>query len=92
MEPLLAPMLAPGGGPAGVVDLPNRDVFCLLVGVVLTSLESALLPNRPTPLEVPPKIFGTGWEVAVVSAGLLGVENEDPEGAPVTGRLACELG
>ena len=61
-EPLPAPVLAPGGGPAGVVEFPNNVEVCLLTGVVLTSLESDLLPNRPpTPgVEFPPNIFVTG--------------------------------
>ncbi len=91
-EPLPAPILAPGGGPAGVVELPNSDVVCLLVGVVLTSFESALAPNRPPPPGVPPKGFDAGWEAAGVSAGLLGVERIDAEGALVASGPACETG
>lgn len=93
-EPLPAPVLAPGGGPAGVVEFPNNDVVCLLVGVVLISLESGLLPNRPpTPgAGFPPNVFVTGWGVAGVPAGLFGVEKRDVGGAPLAGGAACETG
>lgn len=76
------PLFAPGGGPAGVVEFPNREIFCLLVGVVaVTSPDGALLVKRPPPPDGPPK----GFEAAAASAGLFGVENKLPEGALLAG-------
>lgn len=85
-------MLAAGGGPAGVVELPNSDVVCLVVGVVLTSLESALLPNKFPPVGAPPKGFEAGWEAAGVPVGRLGVEKIDSEGLFVAGAPVCKFG
>ena len=92
-EPLPAPVLAPGGGPAGVVELLKSEVVCLLVGVVLlASLVLALLP-KTTPLpEAAPKVFMAVWEAVSVSVGLLGVENNDPEGALLAVCPNCEFG
>lgn len=73
-DPSPAPMLASGGGPAGVVELPNSDGVCLLVGVVLlASLRGGLFPKRPPPPEAPLKGFAVG-----VSVDLLGVEKKAP--------------
>ena len=82
-ELLPAPVLAPGGGPAGVVEFPKSEEGCLLVGVVLASLEGALLSNRPPPPPAAPKGFEAACEEFPVSEGLFGVENKEVEGATV---------
>ena len=92
-ELLPAPELAPGGGPAGVVEFPKSEGGCLLVGVVLlASLEGALLPKRPLPPEAAPKGFEAVCEEAPVSVGLFGVENKDAEGAVLAVCPAWEFG
>lgn len=50
LEPVFAPVLVLGGGPAGVVELPNMFVVGLLVGVVVFWL-SALIFSRDDVLE-----------------------------------------
>lgn len=97
LEPAFALVVVLGGGPAGVVELPNRLEAGLLVGVVVlvgsadVLLVSILLkkpPVLPPPL-TPPNGFGA-W-LCPVSAGLFGVENpEKPlEGAVVDDWLFC---
>lgn len=63
-DPEPAPVLAFGGGPAGVVELPNSDAVGLLVGVVVFSWPAddvlkPVLPNIPVfpVLAPPPKRF-----------------------------------
>jgi len=59
-DPLLPPELVLGGGPAGVVELPKRFGFGLLVGVVLDVwpavdvFEPRLPKEKPAPVLAPP--------------------------------------
>lgn len=77
-------MLLLGGGPAGVVDVPNNPTLGLLTGVEVSAwLEPAGFPNDPS-------MFNDGaWPGLVVSEGLLGVlKTEKPvEAKPVEGVL-----
>lgn len=69
-----------GGGPAGVVDVPNNPALGLLTGVEVSAwLELAGFPNDPN-------IFDDGaWPAFAVSDGLFGVlKTEKPaEANPV---------
>lgn len=78
VEPEFAPTLVAGGGPAGVVDVPKRDVGALFVGVV-----EEVLPNKPAPGLGAPNRVEVDCEVVGVSVpGLFGVENREKlEGA-----------
>lgn len=101
LEPAFAPVVVLGGGPAGVVELPNRLGVGLLVGVVVLVcpakvLSVPILPKKPLVLPFPlgsPNRPGA-WlcDVISVSACLFGVENpEKPlEGAVVDGWLFCD--
>lgn len=59
-DPLLAPELVVGGGPAGVVEFPKRFEVGLLVGVVLAvwpavdMFEPRLPKEKPPPVLAPP--------------------------------------
>ena len=91
----VAPTLVLGGGPAGVVELANREVVGLLVGVVVDEeFEPRLNIELPPALEVAPN---TGLEFSAwlleFSAGLLGVaklkDADDVKGSP--GWVACVI-
>lgn len=63
-----APVLLLGGGPAGVVDVPNNPALGLLTGVKVSAwLEPAGFPNDPNIVD------DGAWPVFMVSEGLFGV-------------------
>lgn len=76
-----APVVVPGGGPAGVVDVPNKEVVGLLVGVVVLAWPAdALAPKlgkKLLPVLAPPKRLGFCCSDGVESEGLLGVEKAE---------------
>lgn len=101
LEPALAPVVVLGGGPAGVVELPNRLGAGLLVGVVVFVRSAKVLsvpillkrpPVLPCPLRPPNRLGAWLCDVIDVSTVLFGVENpaKPLEGAVVDGWLFCD--
>lgn len=104
LEPAFAPVVVLGGGPAGVVELPNILNAGLLVGVVVLDcsaedlVEPVLLkklPVLPPPLAPPKRVDVWFCPVVDGSAGLFGVDKlekmEPPaEDAVPDGWLFCD--